>query len=59
MDDQTIFIKISSLDNLALTDLRDFFRCMKYMGMREEDIEKLSRRHLEKIKKLQEDSNQC
>lgn len=55
----TIFIKISSLDNLALTDLRDFFRCLKYIGMREEDIDKLSKRHFDKIQqKIQEASNQ-
>jgi len=58
MDDQTIFIKVSSLDNLALEDLRDFMRCMKYMGMRDEDLEKLLKRHFEKIKKLQQGSNQ-
>lgn len=58
MDDETLFIKISSLDNLALEDLRDFMRCLKYMGMRDEDLEKLLRRHFQKIKKLQENSNQ-
>lgn len=58
MDGDTIFIKISSLDNLALEDLRDFMRCLKYMGMRDEDLDKLLKRHFEKIKKLQENSNQ-
>jgi len=58
MDEEKIFIKVSSLDNLALEDLRDFMRCMKYMGMRDEDLEKILKRHFEKIKKLQEDSNQ-
>ena len=58
MDGDTIFIKISSLDNLALEDIRDFMRCLKYMGMRDEDLEKLLKRHFEKIKKLQENSNQ-
>jgi cation transport regulator ChaC len=58
MDGDTIFIKISSLDNLALEDLRDFMRCLKYMGMRDEDLEKLLKRHFEKIKKLQQNSNQ-
>jgi hypothetical protein len=58
MDGDTIFIKISSLDNLALEDIRDFMRCLKYMGMRDEDLDKLLKRHFEKIKKLQENSNQ-
>ena len=58
MDEEKIFISVSSLDNLALEDLRDFMRCLKYMGMRDEDLDKLLRRHFEKIKKLQEDSNQ-
>jgi hypothetical protein len=58
MDGDTIFIKISSLDNLALEDMRDFMRCLKYMGMRDEDLDKLLKRHFEKIKKLQENSNQ-
>jgi len=58
MDEEKIFINVSSLDNLALEDLRDFMRCLKYMGMRDEDLEKILRRHFQKIKKLQEDSNQ-
>lgn len=51
MDGDTIFIPIKSLDALALPDLRDFLRCLKYMGVDEITIKKLSDRHLEKIKR--------
>jgi len=53
MKGDTIFIPIESLDKLALRDLQDFLRCLKYLGLDDKIVKQLSDRHLEKIRDAQ------
>ncbi len=34
--DDTIYIPIDSLNKLSLTDIRDFFRCLRHLGLSDE-----------------------
>lgn len=49
MNGDTLFIPIESLHRLALTDLRDFLRCLKYLGLDDESIKELSKQHTQRI----------
>jgi hypothetical protein len=53
MNGDTIFISIESLDKLALRDLQDFLRCLKYLGLDDETLKQLSDRHFQRIKNAQ------
>jgi len=33
MNGNTLYISIDSLNKLSLTDIRDFFRCLRHLGL--------------------------